>query len=89
MENSNSGIEFSEEPAEVSADVIENLGTDSALGEISSNFTPTPAPRRSNRVRTQKYLDPNFVYNFPQPSSNLDGNMVSKVDFLKKLLNLF
>ena len=88
-ENSNSVIEFSEEPAEVSADAIGNLGIDSAVGEISSNFTQTPAPSRSNRVRTQKHFDPNFVYNFAQPSSNLDGNMVAKVDFLKKVLNLF
>ena len=57
-------------------------------GEDSSNFTPTPAPRRSNRVRTQKHLDPNFVYNFAQPSSNLDGNMVAKVNFLKEVLSL-
>ena len=64
VENSNSGMEFSEEPAEVSADAIGNLGIDSAVGEISNNFSPTPAPRRSNRVRTQKHFDPNFVYNY-------------------------
>ena len=46
VENSNSCIEFSEEPAEVSADIIENLGTDSEVWEVSSNFTPTPVPRR-------------------------------------------
>ena len=89
VEDSNSGIKFNEEPAEVSADVIGNLGTDSAVGESSGNFTPTPAPRRSTRVRTQKHFDPNFVYNLAQPSSSLDGNMVAKVDFLKKVLNLF
>ena len=89
VESCNSHIEFSEEPAEVSADVIDNLGTDSEVGEVSSNFTPTPAPRRSNRVRTQKHLDPKFVYNFAQPSSNPDRNMAAKVDILKKVFSLF
>ena len=66
---------------------MENVESDSEVGEVS-NLTPTPAPRRSTRIRSQNQLDTNFVYNFSQSSKDGDDATV-KINFLKQVLSLF
>ena len=55
---------------------------------------PTPAPRRSARVKSTAHLRPNYVYNFPQVSG--DGETMGsaipasdKINLLKGFLKLF
>ena len=58
----NSTIEFIRVPVEGPMDVSMK-DVDSEVGEVS-NLTPTPAPRRSTRIRSQNHLDTNFFIIF-------------------------
>ena len=88
LDSVNSTTEFIEVPEEGPMDVsINSVESDREVGEVS-NLTPTPAPRRSTRIRSQNHLDTNFVYNFSQSSKDGDDATV-KINFLKQVLSLF
>ena len=55
--------------------------------ERTTPTPPTPAPRRSNRIRSIAHLRPDFAYNF-QTNSDEGDDISKKVLLLKQFMEL-